>query len=71
MYSLKRRILFPGQSSYPLSPNNESQEMEQGDPVISENDQMIKVLEKINIDSERDTCFLTDEDQIEYVKQLK
>ena len=60
---LRKRVLFPGNSCHPLSPENVSGE-------IDEKDQMVKIINTLDID-EMDTSFLTDETHFEYLQMIK
>lgn len=70
-YHHKRRILFPGTSSYPISPCKEAKSKADGDVTIEETDMMFKICERLNIDIDKDLSFLTDDDQIAYMNSLK
>ena len=73
-YMVKNRVIFRGESCYPISPVVVDEQTE-GNLVIEEGDQMVKICERLNIDLKHDLTFLTEENQqmyiIELIKQSK
>ena len=69
---LKKRVLFPGSSCFPVSPSNRNQDDKNDSDTlkISENDQLIKILEKVSDLQKNDFSFLSDNTAIEYAEQV-
>ena len=66
-----KRILFPGQSCFPVSPCQQlSASTATGTTKISENDQYIKIFERLGEVQERDFSFFTDDSAYEYTQQI-
>lgn len=72
---LKNRVMFPGTSCFPVSPCKKNQKEEE-DPEeqaflkISENDQLIKIIEQLNGLKSNDFSFLSEQAAVEYVGQV-
>ena len=68
---MKKRILFPGSSCYPVSPSNKNKDDEDEDSdvlKISENDQLIKILEQLGELHKNDFSFLSKSSTEEYAE---
>ena len=61
------RVLFPGDSSFPLSPRSQDKNEENQ---LSKNDQLKLIIEKLGPLEHEDICFLTDDEAFEYVAKL-
>ena len=59
---VKKRVMFPGSSCFPVSPCHKQKNIESDSETlrISENDQLIKVLQTISQLEENDLSFLSD-----------
>jgi hypothetical protein len=72
---IEDRFLFPGSSCFPLSPCDEQNE-DQGESseqvnIISQNDQMIKILDILGKqDKDLDYSFILDEGVLKYQERL-
>ena len=63
------RILFPGKSSFPLSPCNKNREKDSPN-VISKHDQMKLIMKFIGVPEDQDLSFLTDKPAISYLQEV-
>jgi len=63
------RILFPGKSSFPLSPCNKNREKDSPN-VISKHDQMKLIMKFIGVPDDQDLSFLTDKPAISYLQEV-
>ena len=61
-FTPKNRFLFKGTSCFPISPGENKES-------VSENDQLIKLLERYSIDPDVDFSFVTNEDGETYLKE--
>jgi hypothetical protein len=69
--SKKDRFLFPGQSCFPLSPCKEPSNVDtKSQNVISENDQLIKILELLGPLEEKDSSFVNSPNVLQYLNQV-
>lgn len=57
-FSSYKRYLFPGQSCYPISCN--------GTDTVSKDDQIIKIMQRLDLDPKFDFSFLTNKDEDDY-----
>lgn len=68
---LEKRILFPGSSCFPISPCKKYGDSSDKETTkISENDQLIKILDVVSQLGEQDFSFLSDQTAIEYAEQV-
>jgi mitogen-activated protein kinase 1/3 len=64
-----KRVLFPGNSSYPLSPCAKNRLVDSATG-ISKEDQMVLILKVLGKASEEELSFLTDEDSKTFVRNI-
>lgn len=68
---MENRVLFPGTSCFPISPCHKHGDASDAETTkISENDQLIKIFDKLSPQSDHDFSFLSDQTAIEYVEQV-
>lgn len=69
--SLENRFMFPGNSCFPLSPCDQmSKNSDKNVNIVSQNDQLKKILDQLGFQDEYDLSFLTDDSAIDYHKSL-
>jgi len=73
---INNRYLFPGSSCFPISPcdemkNQKGGEKEESMNIVSQNDQLIKILEIVGGQDERDLSFILDQGVIDYQKRIQ
>jgi serine/threonine protein kinase len=60
-FNCSKRFLFPGKSCYPVSDN--------GEDSTSKDDQLIKIMQRLDLDPKSDFSFLLNEDEEDYCNQ--
>jgi mitogen-activated protein kinase 1/3 len=69
--SLDNRFLFPGNSCFPLSPCEQmAKNPDKSVNIVSQNDQLKKILDVLGHQDEQDLSFVTDDSAIDYHKSL-
>jgi mitogen-activated protein kinase 1/3 len=67
--SFDKAALFPGESCFPLSPDNSAPVLKCGFPVATK-DQLVVIISKLGTPSKKDMEFITDKNAIEYINCL-
>lgn len=70
-HSLENRFLFPGNSCFPLSPCDQmSKNPDKNVNIVSQNDQLKKILDQLGFLDDLDLSYVTDDSAIDYHKSL-